>query len=78
MIALKWPLGFKTLPIPGHLENLLLPLYFGGNVSLASKCPALKVGMPVFFILALWNIGILLHKQATLGKNFCPSVVLDS
>ena len=28
------PLGFKTLPILGHLQNLLLPLYFGGNVSL--------------------------------------------
>jgi hypothetical protein len=27
-------LGFKTLPILGHLQNLLLPLYFQGNVSL--------------------------------------------
>ena len=25
------PLGFKTLPILGRLQNLLLPLYFGGN-----------------------------------------------
>ena len=31
------PLGFKTLPIPGHLQNLLLPLYFWGNVSLMVK-----------------------------------------
>ena len=22
------PLGFKTLPILGHLQNILLPLYF--------------------------------------------------
>ena len=22
------PLGFKTLPLLGHLQNLLLPLYF--------------------------------------------------
>ena len=31
------PLGFKTLPILGHLQNLLLPLYFWGNVSLPQK-----------------------------------------
>ena len=24
------------------------------------------------FIHTLWNIGILLHKQATQGKHFCP------
>ena len=28
------PLGFKTLPVLGRLQNLLLPLYFRGNVSL--------------------------------------------
>ena len=28
------PLGFKTLPFLGRLQNLLLPLYFQGNVSL--------------------------------------------
>ena len=28
------PLGFKKLPILGRLQNLLLPLYFRGNVSL--------------------------------------------
>ena len=28
------PLGCKTLPLLGHLQNLLPPLYFGGNVSL--------------------------------------------
>ena len=28
------PLGFKTLPFLGRLQNLLLPLYFRGNVSL--------------------------------------------
>ena len=27
------PLGFKILPISGLLQNLLLPLYFRGNVS---------------------------------------------
>ena len=27
-------MGFKTLPLLGHLQNLLLPLYFLGNVSL--------------------------------------------
>ena len=26
------PLGFKTLPLLGRLQNLLLPLYFWGNV----------------------------------------------
>ena len=31
------PLGFKTLPLLGHLQNLLLPLYFWGNVSFLSK-----------------------------------------
>ena len=25
------PLGFKILPLLGHLQNLLLPLYFWGN-----------------------------------------------
>ena len=29
-------LGFKTLPILGHLQNLLFPLYFWGNVSFQS------------------------------------------
>ena len=28
-------LGFKPLPILGRLQNLLLPLYFQGNVSLS-------------------------------------------
>ena len=28
------PLGFKTLPFLGRLQNLLLPLYFRGNVSM--------------------------------------------
>ena len=27
---------------------------------------------------ALWNIGILLHKQATLGKHFGPECTLKS
>ena len=27
-------MGFKTLPLLGQLQNLLLPLYFWGNVSL--------------------------------------------
>ena len=31
------PLGFKTLPFLGHLQNLLLPLYFRGNVSFLPK-----------------------------------------
>ena len=31
------PLGFKTLPILRHLQNLLLPLYFWGNVSFLTK-----------------------------------------
>jgi hypothetical protein len=30
-------LGFKTLPILGRLQDLLLPLYFQGNVSLFYK-----------------------------------------
>ena len=29
-------------------------------------------GFPPCLIPALWNIGILLHKQATLGKHFRP------
>ena len=29
-------------------------------------------GNPSSLIPALWNIGILLHKQATLGKHFRP------
>ena len=33
-IKARGPLGFKTLPLLGHLQNLLLPLYFWGNVSL--------------------------------------------
>ena len=28
--------------------------------------------LPPSLIPALWNIGILLHKQATLGKHFRP------
>ena len=29
-------------------------------------------GNPIFFIPALWNIGILLHKQAIHAKHFDP------
>ena len=30
------------------------------------------VTLPPFLIPALWNKGILIHKQATLGKHFEP------
>ena len=33
-------------------------------------------GSPPSLIPALWNIGILLHKQATLGKHFPPECIL--
>ena len=32
-------------------------------------------GNPPFLIPALWNIGILLHKKATLGKHFEPECI---
>ena len=31
LATIHYPLGFKTLPILGHLQNLLLPLYFWCN-----------------------------------------------
>ena len=33
------------------------------------------IGSPPSLIPALWNIGILLHKQATQGKHFCPECI---
>ena len=32
-------------------------------------------GFPPSLIPALWNIGILLHKQATRIKHFCPECI---
>ena len=34
-------------------------------------------GFPPSLIPALWNIGILLHKQATWTKHFCPECKLS-
>ena len=35
-------MGFKILPFLGRLQNLLLPLYFRGNVSLLFSLLALR------------------------------------
>ena len=37
-----------------------------------------RSGNPPFLIHVLWNIGILIHKQATLGKHFEPECMLES
>ena len=34
LVKFQKPTGFQTLPVLGRLQNLLLPLYFRGNVSL--------------------------------------------
>ena len=43
-------------------------------ISLESKIEMVVgvVTLPPFLIPALWNKGILIHKQATLGKHFEP------
>ena len=45
---------------------------FGNSIHPVKYWNAGRSGNPPFLIPALWNIGILLHKQATLGKHFEP------
>ena len=45
------PLGFKTLPILGRLQNLLLLLYFWGNISLPYDLNRIRISeSPTFHI----------------------------
>ena len=69
-------LNFKILEFWSQWRDITTKLKSQGlHITRIKYWNASGSGSPPFLIPALWNIGILFHKHATLGKPFCPECI---
>ena len=71
-------LGFKTLPILGGLQNLLLPLYFRGNVSLPVILTKERKSLKILNQLVLLLPTAIPHKVYPIRNEFFHDLAMLS